>query len=87
MQMLSFKELQKLFLICHDQGIINGEQLLFLYCSYNSKMAKIFQMSCALISTAFMTRMKMNVWRSSDLISQTGNLVLAENLQIPQPVP
>ena len=38
--MLSFKELQKLFriLICHDQGIINGEQLLFyLYCSYDSK--------------------------------------------------
>ena len=35
--MASFRNLQKLLLMSYDQGIIDDEELLFLYCSYDSK--------------------------------------------------
>jgi len=35
--MASFKELRELFLLCHDQGMVNDEEFLLLYDLYESK--------------------------------------------------
>jgi hypothetical protein len=81
-QMSSFKELQKLFLICHDQGIVDDEQLLlFLYCSYDSKKTDF---PYELYPDFNLHEMDEDECLAEFRFRKQDILVFAENLQIPQ---
>jgi hypothetical protein len=80
-QISSFKELQKLFLIWYDQGIIDDEPLLFLYCSYDSKNPDF---PYELYPDFNLHDMDEDECLAEFRFRKQDILILAKNLQIPQ---